>query len=101
ARMTDDLDQVPPTRPRSLPPERRSAIRDLLVAEVGQPRGWRRLSKTAAVGIGAGALVLAGGAASATYVMLRPATDVDSVICFTTATTDQSKGILLAVADES
>lgn len=84
-----DFEQLPPER--ALPPERRVAMRELLTAEVAKATRepwWRRSRRAATIGTGAFALVLAGGAASATYVVFQPATDVHSVWCYASNSLD-------------
>ncbi|MBM7784207.1 hypothetical protein [Tenggerimyces flavus] len=80
-----DIDSLPP--PRGMEWGRRQAVRDLLEEEVrrSQRPWWRRSRRTATVSIGAMALVLAGGAASA-YVAFKAPTDLASVVCFSAAT---------------
>jgi hypothetical protein len=79
-----DVEQVPPAR--EMPPERREALRELLMTRVSPPhRPWWRRSKQAGIaGLGVSALVLAGGAAAA-YVAFKPASDKLSVICYSEA----------------
>lgn len=79
-------DELPPVRP--LPRERRNAMRDMLLEEIqGRRPWWRRSGRGAAVGAGALALVLAGGAASA-YVAFKTPSDTGSVYCYTVAGLD-------------
>lgn len=82
-----DIDNLPP--PRGMEWGRRQAVRDLLKEEVrrSQRPWWRRSRRTATVSIGAMALVLAGGAASA-YVAFKAPTDLASVVCYSTASPD-------------
>jgi hypothetical protein len=79
-----DVEQVPPAR--EMPAERREALRELLMDQVGPPRRpwWRRSKQAGVAGLGATALVLAGGAAAA-YVAFKPANDKFSVICYSEA----------------
>lgn len=79
-----DVEQVPPAR--EMPAARREALRELLMEQVSQPRRpwWRRSKQAGIAGIGATALVLAGGAAAA-YVAFKPANDKFSVICYSEA----------------
>lgn len=77
-----------PPAPRALPPEHREAMREMLVEHArARLPWWRRHTRGAAVGAGAMALVLAGGAASA-YVAFKPASDTHSVYCYSVASLD-------------
>jgi hypothetical protein len=95
-----DIEQVPPERP--MPAARRYALREVLMAEVRRSRPWWRRSRQAAtVGVGAIALVLVGGAATA-YVAFQPATDKHSVRCYTEPRMDgDATETTLAVAEPS
>lgn len=91
-----DIEQVPPERPMST--ERRHALRDVLMAEVRRSKPWWRRSRQAAtVGVGAIALVLVGGAATA-YVAFQPATDKHSVVCYSEPRVDDDVKTIVAAA---
>jgi hypothetical protein len=96
-----DIENLPP--PRGWSGDRRTAVRDLLVEEVARSKRpwWRRSRRTATVSVGAMALVLAGGAASA-YVAFKAPTNLASVVCFSAATPQALEGFgdnQVAVAD--
>jgi hypothetical protein len=94
-----DIDRIPP--PRAMARGRRDAIRGALEAEVRGTRRpwWRRSWQGIAVGGGALALVLAGGAATA-YVAFKPAEDKASVVCYSQPDLDSDSvpGTRVAVA---
>lgn len=94
-----DVEHVPPAR--DLPPERKAALRDFLVAEVARPRPWWRRSRWLALSsvIGGTTVVLAGGAAAA-YVAIKPATDQYSVVCYSAARLDDVAQVRVAAARE-
>lgn len=95
-----DIDRVPSNR--ALPPARRAALYHVLTEEVARTREpwWRRSRRAATVGIGAAALVFAGGAASAGYVMFRPATELQTVWCYNAPSLDEDQRILAGAANE-
>jgi hypothetical protein len=85
-----DIENLPP--PRGWSGDRRTAVRDLLVEEVARSKRpwWRRSRRTATVSVGALALVLAGGAASA-YVAFKAPTNLASVVCYSAASPEVLK----------
>jgi hypothetical protein len=92
-----DIDRIPPAR--AMARGRRDALREALEAEVrGTRPWWRRSWQGLAVGGGALALVLAGGAATA-YVAFMPAEDRASVLCYSQPDLDSDNvpGIRVAV----
>lgn len=95
-----DIDRVPPAR--ALPPTRRAALHQLLTEEVSRiaEPWWRRSRRAATVGVGAAALVLAGGAASAGYVIFRPATELQTVWCYNAPSLDENQRVQAGLANE-
>lgn len=95
-----DIDRVPPAR--ALPPARRAALHQLLTEEVARTAEpwWRRSRRAATVGVGAAALVLAGGAASAGYVMFRPATELQTVWCYDAPSLDENQRVQAGLAND-
>lgn len=94
-----DVEQVPPAR--DLPPERKAALRDLLVAEISGPRPWWRRSRRLALSsvIGGTTVVLAGSAAAA-YVAFKPATDQYSVVCYSAPQLEDAGKVRVATASQ-
>ncbi|HEY6738932.1 MAG TPA: hypothetical protein VI076_08785 [Actinopolymorphaceae bacterium] len=86
------IEEVPPER--SMPRDRKEAIRGLLVEEISRPAPWwRRSGRSMTIGTGVVALVLVGGGAAAAYVAFKPVSNPNTVQCYAAASRDAASTV--------